>query len=142
MAVSGHNGDNETLIGMSNSIGLTVYDESAKEIIITKTNSPIDIFIQRDSNQPEFLFYYINTSNINLLPTQFYLTNAFNVTSTNSSIHIELKPLNSSIGYVIVMKLGSIPLINSSYADYTSFKIFCPSKNLIRKIFFLNFSFS
>ena len=29
MAVSGHNGNNETLIGVSNSIGLTLFDENS-----------------------------------------------------------------------------------------------------------------
>ena len=32
MAVSGHNGNNETLVGLSSSIGLTVYDEKVNEI--------------------------------------------------------------------------------------------------------------
>ena len=36
MAVSGHNGKNESHTGMSASIGLTLYDSNANEIKITK----------------------------------------------------------------------------------------------------------
>ena len=137
MAVSGHNGNNETLIGMSNSIGLTIYDDNCKEISITKTNSPIKMLIQRDlSPLSESSYYYVNTSAIKLSPWQLYLDNTFNVTTKNSSLHIELKPLNNSIGYVMAIKLGSIPVINSSYADYSSFKIFCPGINLVYRIKF------
>jgi len=133
MAVSGHNGDNETLIGMSNSIGLKFYDESDKEIKITKTNSPLNIFIKRDLKPPAYNYTYVTPMNNS---TGLYLTNAFRVHAKNASIHIELKPLNNSIGYVLAIKLGATPLINSSYADYTSFKIFCPG---IKKIFLKNF---
>ena len=108
MAVSGHNGNNETLIGMSNSIGLTIYDDTCKEISITKTNSPIKMLIQRDlPSVPESSFYYVNTSAIKLSPWQLYLDNTFNVTTKNSSIHIELKPLNNAFCGMLKLKLKS-----------------------------------
>ena len=50
-----------------------------------------------------------------------YLTNAFYLTGNNASIHIELKPVNFSIGYLFVMKLGYTPILNSTFADFTSF---------------------
>ena len=58
MAVSGHNGKNETHIGMSSSVGLTIYDSNANEIKITKSLSPIDIFIQRDEHTQNHSFEY------------------------------------------------------------------------------------
>ena len=125
MAVSGHNGNNETKIGMSASIGLSFYDTNMKEIEIINTQSPIELTIKRDENMPDYDFQYVNISDIKL--TDIYLHNAFNLTANNASIHIELKPLNYSLGYLLVMKLGYPPIFNSTYADFTSYKIFCPS---------------
>ena len=94
MAVSGHNGNNETFIGVSNSMGLTLYDENSNEIPISKTSEPIDIVLQRDSVLPEYSYYHVNESTVTLSSGQFYLTNTFKITAKNASIHIELKPLN------------------------------------------------
>ena len=129
MAISGHNGNNETFIGVSNSMGLSLYDENSNEIPISKISEPIDIVLQRDSNLPEYSYYNVNASTFTIPSGQFYLTNTFKITAKNASIHIELKPFNdnqSPIGYVLVIKLASTPLVNSTHADYTWFQIFCP----------------
>jgi len=129
MAVSGHNGNNESFIGMSASIGLSFYDQYMNEIEISNTQNPIDIVIKRDPNLPEFSFQYVKATQIQL--SSFLLSNAFNITATNASIHIELMPSNLTIGYLLVIKFGYMPIINSTYADFSSFKIFCPSNSLI-----------
>jgi hypothetical protein len=126
MAVSGHNGKNETLIGMSSSIGLSFYDQNMNEIEITQTQKPIEIIIKRDPNMADYSFQYINTTQIELSSSS--LTNAFYLTTKNASIHIELKPVNFTIGYLMVIKLGYTPILNSTFAEFTSFKLFCPSK--------------
>ena len=126
MAVSGHNGNNETKIGSSSSIGLSFYDFNNKEIPIA--NSNIDIVLQRESSISESPFQYVNATMIQNSTNSYFLPNAFNITSTNVSIHIELKPLDLSVAYIIVMKLGSLPIINSTNAYYDMFNLFCPSK--------------
>jgi len=128
MAISGHNGNNETLIDMSSSISLTFYDENANEIKIRQSKYPIDILIQRDQNTLNYSFEYINATSIGFLSGSYFLQNSFSLKMTNASIHIELKPLNVSIAYLVVLKFGYMPIINSTSADYTSFRIFCPSK--------------
>ena len=130
MAVSGHNGNNETFIGFSSSIGLSFFDENNQEIQITKTKSPIHMYIPQDKNlERRHPFQFVNASQIQISSGSFFMPNGLNLNSgTNVSLKIELKPLNQSIGYVIVMKLGQSPIINATYADYDSFKIFCPSK--------------
>jgi hypothetical protein len=124
MAISGHNGNNETFIGVSNSIGLTFYDLNSNEIPIVK--SSIDIVIQRDSNLPEIYFQYVNATQIQLTHESFYLPNAFNLTSKNASIHIELEPTDKNFGYFLVLNLGSVPIINSTYSNYEAFQVNCP----------------
>ena len=130
MAVSSHNGNNETLIGLSSSMGLSFYDyDSNNEIPIKKSSSPIDIILPRDKSASKYSFKYVNATNLVFHDGSFYLQNNMNITTKNASIHIELKPLNESISYLIVLKLGHLPVINSTYADYSSFKAICPSNN-------------
>jgi hypothetical protein len=129
MAVSGHNGNNETHIGMSTSIDLEFYDENANEIEISQSLSPIDILIQRDENTPNTSFEYVNSTQMGFLSSSYLLQNSFTIKSNNASVHIELKPLNLSLGYLVVLKLGYMPILNSTHSDYTSFELFCPSKS-------------
>jgi len=128
MAVSGHNGNNETLIGMSSSLGLSFFDyETNIEIPISQSLSPIDIILPRDKSVIKYSFQYVNATNLEFLDGSFYLQNNMNITTQNASVHIELKPLNESISYLIALKLGHLPIINTTYADYSSFKFICPS---------------
>ena len=83
----------------------------------------------RDTSVSKQPFQYVNVSQIQLASDSFILQNSFNLISTNASVHIELKPLNQSIGYLFVFKLGFSPIVNSIQTDFDSFKIFCPSKN-------------
>jgi len=126
MAISGHNGNNETLIGVSNSIGLSFYDLYNNEIPIT--SSQIEIVMQRDANLPELQFEYVNATQIQISTDSFFLPNAFNLTSTNASIHIELDPLNKTVEYILVLKFGSSPILNRTYSNFDAYRIFCISK--------------
>ena len=130
MAVSGHNGNNETLIGMSTSLGLSLYNyETSLEINVFESKSSIEMIIPRDKRVSNLKFQYVNTTNFSFISGSFYLQNNFNITTTNASFHIELKPLDMSLGYIVVIKFGYIPIINSTYADYSTFKLMCPSKH-------------
>jgi hypothetical protein len=87
------------------------------------------MYIPRDKNlERGHPFQYVNACQIQISSGSFLLPNGINLNSgTNVSLNIELKPLNQSIGYVIVVKLGQSPIVNETYADYDSFKFFCPS---------------
>jgi hypothetical protein len=134
MAVSGHNGNNETLIGFSSSLSLSIYDgENFNELnVLANKREPIEVFIQRDTSLSSYEYQFVNVTidndkNANIL----YLYNNFNLTSQNASIHIELKMANTthsnSIAYLFVLKYGHLPIINATHADYDTFKLFCPS---------------
>ena len=137
MAVSGHNGNNETLIRMSSSTGLKFYDQNANEIKITQSIAPIEMFLMRDLNAFNHSFEYINATSLGFLEGSYFLKNSFKIQTINSSIHIEIKPINISIGYVLVVKLGYMPIVNKTSADYSWFQIFCPSKKNLNFIFIL-----
>ena len=134
MAVCGHNGNNETIIGTSALQGLSIYDDNLNEISIVESSIPIDIIIPRDPNLTVPSFQYVNATSFGLMANNQYLPNCLNITIGNVSLHIEIKPFNFNIGYIVIMKLGYTPIVNSTYADYTSFKIICPSK-IIFKLF-------
>ena len=138
MAVSGHNGNNETLVGLSSSIGLTVYDEKINEIQVKNSKGLIEIFISRDIHlENSYKFQLVNATQIMCTSKEeFFMLNSFNLTSQNASIHIELKVL-SPVGYFMVLKYGHAPIVNSTYSDYDSFKLICPSNICF---FFLNCS--
>jgi hypothetical protein len=129
MAATGQNGNNETLTGNSSSISLAFYDNYFNEIEISFSSAPIDVIIERGLNlSKSYSYQYVNVSEINnnISNGSLFLQNAFNITSNNASIHIELLPLNSNIGYLVFLKLGHIPILNSTYLDYDAFKVFCP----------------
>jgi hypothetical protein len=138
MAVCGHNGNNETKIGLSNSVGISFYDENLNEIKIINSKSTINLTILRDVNLPEYLYQYVNATQIQLSSGSLFLHNGIKLKSKNASLHIELKPVNVTLSYLIVIKLGFTPVINEKTTEYSSFKIFCPSrvfKLLIKFVF-------
>ena len=138
MAVSGHNGNNETLVGLSASIGLTIYDENVNEIQVKNSKELIEIFISRDIHlDNSYKFQLVNASQIK----DFFMFNSFNVTSQNASIHIELKVLTPVVGYFMILKYGHVPIVNSTYSEYDSFKLLCPSSFLFIFITFYRINF-
>ena len=131
MAVSGYNGNNETLTGISSSISLTFYNSYFNEKPVSFSNMPIDVYIERSLNMSQFYSYqYVNVTqiNANFSNDNLFLQNAFNITSNNASIHIELLPLSLNMSYLVLLKFGFIPIVNSTYSDYDVIKILCPSK--------------
>jgi hypothetical protein len=143
MAISGHNGQNESFIGNSSSYEISFYDENANEIQISQSNLPIDIKIKRDPSllDSTFSFQYVNSTEINNALealNSIFLPSTFRIKSKNASIHIEIKPLIQVKSYLIALKFGYMPIINSTYSDYDSFRIYCPSKNLVSKMISLS----
>jgi hypothetical protein len=128
MTVSGHNGNNETFIGLSSFVDLSFYDENLNDITIVQSLSPIHIRIERDPNLPTYSYQYVNVTSFDIPQKAFFLPNGLNLTAKDASLHIELKPINVSIGYFILVKFGYTPIVNATYADYDAFEILCPNK--------------
>ena len=138
MAVSGHNGNNESLISNSSMISLSFFDENANEIQFINSNHPVDIFIKRDRYLQDFdsTSQYVNATQINIdLENSIFLTNSFKIKSNNASVHIELKPFNLNTSYLMLLKFGNLPILNSTYSDLTSYRVFCPSKVIFKNIY-------
>jgi hypothetical protein len=128
MPNSGHNGNNETSIGLSSSIDLSFYDANGKEISIQNSKTPIEIRLPRD-NASNISYQYVNTSKLSLSSGSQLLPNSFTIKSNNASIHLQIKPLDLSIGYLVLLKFGYTPILNSNKADYDFFKVLCPNSS-------------
>ena len=103
MASCVHNGNNETKIGLSHAMAITFSDNNGDEIEIAESSKLIEIWIPRDLNLPAVSPHYVNISkkeNHNNDSESKLFPIGLNVTALNSSIHVEISPLNSSIGYL------------------------------------------
>ena len=126
MAPAGHNGNNETNIGFSSLISLSFRDSSKSEIEIKESKFPFDFRVPRDKNLPPIVYQRVNATNVSISAGAHILPNSFHIKSNNASIHINIKPLDLSIGYLVLLKFGYTPILNSTYADYNHFKVLCP----------------
>ena len=135
MPTSGHNGNNETKIGMSSSISMALHDSDNNEIQIVSSKTPIDIVVPRDNSVFNQTFQYVNVTNLTISSTSYYMPSAFTISTNNASIHIELKPLSVFVGYVVILKLGYTPIVNATYSDFDFFNVYCPTSSGIYTLF-------
>jgi len=127
MAVSGHNGNNETKIGLSKLLSLAFFDEKGRELPVSESKKPIEFWITREKSVSDmFKYQYVNVTNMSLSESSYLLSSAFSIETANVSVHIQLKPVQSNqTSYLVLLKFGSTPVINSSTVYYDHFKILC-----------------
>ena len=132
MATCVHNGNNETNIGLSQSIAISFSNNHENEIEIKDSAQLIDIWIPREMNlldvHPNIVNLTRIANNKNISEKQELFTIGLKLETQNSSIHIEISPFDSSVGYLVLLKFNMTPRINSSFGqDYDNWKLFCPS---------------
>jgi hypothetical protein len=142
MAPSGKNGNNETNIGLSSTVSLSFFDSNGNTLPITNSKKPIDIWIPRDGNFKNDTFNFVNATGLKL-PNGFKLMpSALTIKSNNASIHLNIRKISPNIivGYLILVKFGDTPFVNSSVSKYDDWKLLCPSGIVIIKVFLKNLS--
>lgn len=129
-ALTGANGDNETFIGNSKQLSLAFYDENKQEIPISNSMSRFEFVIPRDLSfsapGTSMDFEYVNASYMDMSDKNHFLPNAINTTGANISFHLQISPDDVNTGYVVLMKLGQTPVLNSSMQSYDYWNIYCP----------------
>ena len=128
MAPTGQNGDNETYIGSSKSLGYSLYDENKNEIPIKDQKKPIEYWIPKDASVPIEPFKFVDAKNATVVneTTKFVYMNGFFLNGSNNSVHIQIKPINKiMIGYLLLLKFGDNPTLEQEY--YDEWVIFCPT---------------
>lgn len=133
MALTGNNGDTQTNIQTSRSLSFAIYNSKTNdEIKVSKTSKPISMWISKDSSVsiPSFTFVNVlNQSNLTQNKYQLkdgFLLMGFRLTSTNVSIHIQIKPSknNSLSSYLTLLKYGDNPILSTN--NYDTLQLFCP----------------
>jgi hypothetical protein len=138
MALTGSNGNNQTNVGSSRSVGYSIYDGNSNEIPVNDLATPIYYWIGKDPNIPISPYKHvkaINASQLNSSQSLAYLNDSqvkdgfvlsgLSLTGANVSVHIQLKPLNVSLNYLTLVKFGDNPTLENQY--YDKMNIFCPS---------------
>jgi hypothetical protein len=122
------NGNSAANIQSSNAIDYSLFDENNNEIAVNNVPNKIQFVIEKTINQSESEYQLINATQMNTTGTNF-VNYTFTITS-NVSIHVQIRPddLNSSIGYLAMLKFGEIP--NVTLFDLWDF--FCPSGKFLK----------
>ena len=121
------NGNNETKIGLSRTVSLSLFDSKSKsQIKIKNSSQPIHLWIPRDFTSQPAKFEFINATNETLKNSNFFLPNNFNITSTNSSVHLQLKPENRNLAYFVSIKFNGTPVWNQTHQSFNNSRLFCP----------------
>ena len=131
MAASGHNGRNESFIGFSYGISLSFLDQNGNEIVIKNMREPIKMHIPRYPKliDNEYLFVNVTDNSTKITNSSQIMPNAFIIYPKNASLHVQIKPENTSVGYLTLVKLGSSPILDHLTKLYDFWQILCPNSS-------------
>ena len=114
----------------SRSISLTILDHNLAEVLIqTNLTNPIELMIPRDPNMVIPPMFLQNVTSINATPhNQLFYLYYIDITNLPSvSVHFEIHPINTSLGYLFIYKFETSPILNSSINQIDGWTLFCPS---------------
>jgi len=124
-----------------------LYDENLNEIQVKNlTQTPIELWIPRDTSDAtivSFVYKLVNILNVTKTTTTTntsilldggslvngFITNGFQLSGLNVSIHMQIKPVNVKTAYLSLLKFGSNPTLANSYYDIIN--ILCPQDLMI-----------
>jgi len=117
---------------LSTSISLSLLDRDKNEISIpTTVDHPYRFLIPRDPNRIIPPMALQNVTSMNSIPHHLLFNlHYINIVQSNNltvSVHIEIEPLNTSLGYLFIYKFDSSPQLNSSISQIDGWSLFCPS---------------
>lgn len=121
---------------LSTTLSLSVLDQNGNELPFhTDTEQPIELIIPRDPNAVVPPVTLQNVTALGSSPhSQLFNLHSVNITSSNNpnvSVHMEMYPLNRSLGYSLIYKFDSPPQLNSSLSRIDGWSLFCPSSEYL-----------
>jgi hypothetical protein len=133
----------QTNLDLSNLLSITFFDDNNQEISVqTTVNNSIEFFIPRDVNLivPPMVMQNVSSLIVDpLINNRQFNLHFINITQSNSnmsiSIHLQMRSLNNSLGYMLIYKFDSIPQLNSSLNNIDGWSMLCPNSkktNFIR----------
>ncbi len=116
---------------LSTTISLSVLDQSGNNVPIQASiDDPIEFIIPRDSNTIVSPMILQNVTSMNNNYNQLFNLHYVNITQSNDnltvSFHIEMHPLNTSLGYLLIYRFDNSPQLNSSINQIDGWSLFCP----------------
>lgn len=125
---------------LSTSISLSILNQNGQDILFAAgIDHPIEFIISRDPNSlvSPMSFQNVTSMNKTQQPLNLYFVN---ITQSNSnltvSLHLELRPLNATLGYLYIYRFDRAPLLNTSTNQIDDWSLLCPSSKLFPKIKF------
>ena len=120
---------------LSTSISLSILDQNGNEVSTQTTlDYPYRFIIPRDPNMIVPPMTLQNVTSINNTPHHLLFNlHYIDVIQSNNltiSLHIEMNPLNTSLGYLFIYKFDSSPQLNSSTNQIDGWSLFCPLSEL------------
>ena len=132
-AFVGANGNSGLNIGNSKSVGLKFFSSSMTENQVSNYEPGIQFWIAKSSSD-ELPFQEVNYTNLTQKASSQNQLLCFLITMStpNQSISIDIMPLENadSVGYLIELNYGKVPIVNSATQEYDSFIISCPDGKL------------
>ena len=123
-----------SITNLSRSVSLSIVNQNGDEISIRKVfDSSIELFIPRDPNWmlPAMVLQDVISANA-IRHNQLFNFHYVNITSSLSiSVHLEMRPLNISLGYLFIYKFDAMPQLNSSISQIDGWSLFCPSSEFL-----------
>jgi hypothetical protein len=116
------------------SVSFSLYDKYNQIMSVTNCSTPIEIRIPRDVNfrihpmilQKTEVVFKTNSSNQNPLFLLYYV-NLTDFGNHTISLHFEMKPSNTTLAYLLIMRFDDIPHLQPN--RYDKWRIFCPKGN-------------
>lgn len=117
---------------LSTSISLSILDQSGHELSIpTTVYHPYRFIIPRDPNLVLPSMTLQNVTSLNSTPHHLLFNLHYvDILQSNDltiSLHIEMQPLNESVGYQFIYRFDNSPQLNSSIHQIDGWTLFCPS---------------
>ncbi|CAF1473458.1 unnamed protein product [Adineta ricciae] len=125
---------------LSTTISFSILDRNGNELSFpTLSNNPYRLIIPRDVNLILPSMTLQNATSMNGTPHHLlfnlHYVDLSQLNGISVSIHMEMKPLNLSLGYLLVYKFDSSPVLNSSMSEIDHWSLFCPSNLTINNMY-------
>lgn len=128
--VSALNLNAKTKVGESSSISRSFYMPDMTEYQVSDYSAGFYFWFSTNS-AASVSFELVNTSNLTISSSNQLQTYMTQLTTPDQSITVEIKPSDtSSVGYLVALRYGNYPVINSSEQSFTILQVYCPSSKL------------
>jgi hypothetical protein len=116
---------------LSTTLSLSVLDQNGNNVPIRASiDHPFQFIIPRDINMIVSPMALQNVTTINDNHNQIFNLHFVNITQSTSnvtvSLHFEMHPLNTSLGYLLIYRFDNSPQLSSSINQTDGWSLLCP----------------